>query len=105
MRPYYQVQGRKWEECAKEIFKVVDVNQLFKGCKYMENYVLKYEKLPEYVELLLFYHNRYIESGKAPTLPFLTVLWTRELAQKFNKAAGEREVGAIIKIIEASRPV
>ena len=46
MRPYYQVQGRKWEECARETFKVVDVNELFKGCKYMENYVLKYEKLP-----------------------------------------------------------
>lgn len=46
MRPYYQIQGRKWEECAKETFKVIDVNELFKGCKYMENYVLKYEKLP-----------------------------------------------------------
>lgn len=71
----------------------------------MENYVLKYEKFPAYVELLLFYHNRYIESGKAPTLPFLSAQWARELADKFNKAAGPREIGTIIKTIEASRPV
>ena len=72
MRPYYRVKGRKWDECAMERFNVTDVNVLFKGCKYMENYVLKYQKLPEFIELLLFYHNRYVESGKAPTLPFLT---------------------------------
>jgi hypothetical protein len=42
MRPYYRVKGRKWDECAMERFNVTDVNVLFKGCKYMENYVLKY---------------------------------------------------------------
>lgn len=60
LRPFYKVEGKRWDDCAKELFHVSDVNLLFKGCKYLENYILKFEKLPNYAELLLFYFNRYV---------------------------------------------
>ncbi len=86
LRPFYMFEGKRWDECAKETFKVSDVNLLFKGCKYLENYILKFEKLPNYAELLLFYFNRYIEAGKETTLPLLTQQWTHELLSKFIQA-------------------
>jgi hypothetical protein len=105
LRPFYTVGGKRWDECAKEIFKVSDVNRLFKGCKYLENYVLKFEKLPNFAELLLFYFNRYVEAGKETTLPLLTEMWTHELLEKFTKACEGKEPAKIIEIVNISRPV
>jgi hypothetical protein len=105
LRPFYTVHGRRWDECAKEDFKVSDVNTLFKGCKYLENYVLKFEKLPNYAELLLFYFNRYVEAGKESTLPFLAEPWTHDLMEKFNKACEGMEIKDVIDIINSSRPI
>lgn len=105
LRPFYRVKGEKWDECAKKTFNVADINELFKGCKYIENYVIKYEKLPEVIELILFYYNRYVEAGKKETLPYLTEYWTAELAGKFNKAAEGKTVQEVLKIVELTRPI
>ena len=78
---------------------------MFKGCKYLENYIQKYEKRPEYAELLLFYFNRYVEAGKQTTLPFLSEMWTRELSEKFNKASEGLEVPKILEIVDKTRPI
>ena len=105
LRPYYHVKGELWEECAKKCFKVTDVNKLFKGCKYLEAYIAKYEKMPEYAELLVFYYNRYVEADKCTTLPFLTQSWTRELSEKFNKAAEGKSVAQVIQLLNLTRPI
>lgn len=78
LRPYYTVNGKRWDQCAIESYKISNINDLFKGCKYLENYVIKYEKQPNNVELILFYFNRYIEAGKVTTLPFLTASWAQD---------------------------
>jgi len=72
LRPFYTVNGRVWEDIAKECYKVNNVAVLFSGCKVMINYILKYEKKPELIEMIIFYYNRYVESGKRTTLPYLT---------------------------------
>jgi hypothetical protein len=105
LRPFYTSAGKRWDECAKETFKVSDVNMLFKGCKYLENYVLKFEKLPNHAELLLFYFNRYVEAGKETTLPLLTHQWTQELLDKFTQACEGKAIEKVIEIINLSRPV
>ena len=51
------------------------------------NYIQKYEKKPELIELIIFYYNRIIEGGKKNTLPFLTQTWSEELCEKFLKSA------------------
>jgi hypothetical protein len=67
--------------------------------------VLKYEKRPNFAELLLFYNNRYVEAGKQTTLPFLSELWTNELSEEFNKASEGMEIPTIVKLIESTRPI
>ena len=78
---------------------------LFKGCKYLENYILKFERLPNYAELLLFYFNRYVEAGKETTLPYMSEIWTHELLEKFSKACEGKSIEKVIEIINLSRPV
>ena len=39
------------------------------------------------------------------TLPFLTKMWSEELLMKFKAAAGEKEIGKVIEIINKTRPV
>lgn len=81
------------------------MNKLFKGCKYIEAYVNKYEKFPEYNELALFYYNRYVEAGKCKTLPHLTKFWTNELMGKFNKAAEGKSIEDVIKLLAVTRNI
>jgi len=45
--------------------------ELFSGHKYFAEFIIKHGKLPNYDELLVFYFNRYIDSGKIKTLPFM----------------------------------
>jgi len=72
LRPFYTVNGKTWEECAMDCFKVNTIQKLFSGCKLLINYIEKYQKKPEFTELALFYYNRIVEGGKKTTLPFLT---------------------------------
>lgn len=105
LRPYYQIKYETWEDCAKRVFKVNDVSKLFAGCKFMLNFIEKYESRPTYLELILFYYNRYVEGGKKSTLPFLVEKWTHEVADKFNQASEGMEIKEIIEIIISSRPI
>ena len=105
LRPFYTVEGRTWEEVATECFKVDSVQKLFSGCKLLLNYIEKYSKRPEFIELVLFYYNRLIEAGKKTTLPFLTEIWSQELAEKFIKASEDKSVQEILALVEKSRPI
>jgi hypothetical protein len=64
LRPLSQVEGEKWDQLAKAIFKVEDIKELFKGCKYIEQFILKHKKKPTKDEIAVFYYNRYVLSGK-----------------------------------------
>ena len=46
LRPFYTVKGRCWEQLAQERFKVNTVSVLFSGCKYLLEYIEKYEQKP-----------------------------------------------------------
>lgn len=92
LRPCYYVHGKTWEDCAEEAFEVKNMKRLFKGCKYIESYVLKYKKLPEVDELIAFYYNRYVESGKMETLPYMVRFWAEGLSERFNKVAKRYEI-------------
>ena len=105
LRPFYTVEGRVWEEVALECFKVEKINQLFSGCKLMINYIEKYEKKPEPIEMMIFYYNRIVEGGKKKTLPFLTEIWTKELCEKFLKAAEAYNIQQTLEVIKKSQSI
>lgn len=67
--------------------------------------MLKYEKLPEVDELMLFYHNRYVESGKMKTLPYLVKFWAEGLSKKFNEVAHRYEIFEIVAILNRTRRI
>ncbi len=47
LRPFYFINNDTWEKAAEEKFKMKLVD-LFKGYKYFENFVYKYEHMPTY---------------------------------------------------------
>ena len=45
-------------------------HELFSGIRYYQEFIRKYQKLPNYDELITYYYNRQIEVKKSPTLPY-----------------------------------
>jgi DNA-binding transcriptional regulator YbjK len=72
---------------------------LFKGCKYLQEFIIKYEKQPTQAELAIFYYNRYVESGKMSTLPFLTQKWMQDFLEQYEQFFTE---GKDAKVIASS---
>lgn len=66
--------NKTWEQKLEEKYKLQVVN-MFKGRKYFQNFLLKYNEMPTLDELILFYYNRYVQANKKNTLPFLTEKW------------------------------
>lgn len=99
LRPVSVINGEHWDHWAKSIFKVEDKKELFKGCKYIEEFILKHKKIPTRSEIAVFYYNRYVEAGKRSTLPFLTEEWIDDLLSRYEAVFPE---GASIKDIIAS---
>lgn len=98
------VEGERWEQRALGVFKVEGRGELFKGCKYIEEFILKYKKKPSSSELAVFYYNRYVEAGKRATLPFLTEQWIEQLLASHEAAYPEgASVKEIIAMIKESR--
>ena len=62
--------------------------------------------MPNRDELITFYYNRYIVSGKTKTLPFLTNQWVEELLTQYTAAlqAFGINVEQALVLLEASRP-
>jgi hypothetical protein len=89
LRPQSQVDGLSWEQNALSAFGLEDKKELFKGCKYLQEFILKYKALPNRDELAVFYYNRVVEAGKRSTLPFLTEEWSSTLLQRYIAAVGE----------------
>ena len=71
----------------------------------MINFIEKYEKKPEPIEMMIFYYNRIVESGKKKTLPFLTQIWTEELCMKFLKAAETYNIQQTLEVIKKSQSI
>jgi hypothetical protein len=87
------------------VFKVEE-GELFKGCKYIDEFILKHKKKPTRSEIAVFYYNRYVESAKKATLPFQTQLWIEQLLAQFEAAYPEgAEIKDIISCIRESRTV
>lgn len=82
-RPLSKYEGRSWAEWATETFGFSDQKELFKGCKYIQEFLIKHKKKPSKTELAIFYYNRYVEAGKKNTLPFLTEKWIAELLASY----------------------
>jgi hypothetical protein len=106
MRPYYSVEGQQWEEQAKQAFKVADPKSLFKGCKYIQEFIIKYEKKPTQAEIAIFYYNRYVESGKKGTLPFLTQKWIQDFLEQYEQFFAEgKDVKAIASSLKKTNKI
>ena len=82
-RPLSSSNGEQWEVRAEKIYKM-NSGQLFKGRRYLQDFLVKYKKLPTHDELILFYYNRMVMSGKKPTLPFLTNSWTEQIISEYS---------------------
>ena len=48
---------------------------MLKGRKYFEQFLFKYNRMPNAEELVLFYYNRYVIGKKKNTLPFQVKGW------------------------------
>lgn len=66
--------------------------KLFKGRKYFEAFLRKYQRMPTKDELILFYYNRYTVKNKASTLPFLTEHWAEKLVKEYTKVMDEHKI-------------
>lgn len=84
LHPQFEVEGKSWDEVAKKTFKVEETKELFKGCRYIEDFIVKHKKQPTADELAVFYYNRYVESGKKATLPFLTQVWINDFLSQYE---------------------
>jgi hypothetical protein len=103
LRPISSINGQKWEDCAKGLFGVENKKELFQGCKYIEEFLLKHKKKPSRHELAVFYYNRYVEAGKRSTLPALTESWIAQLLQSYYPVFEECSIPEIVATIKESR--
>lgn len=67
---------------------------------------MKYKKLPNKDELLIFYYNRYVVSKKKTTLPKLTQHWSVLFIEEYTKVLKENNITieAALEILQKSRP-
>lgn len=75
--------------------------ELFKGCKYFAEFLLKYNKQPNPQELAVFYYNRYVEAGKKTTLPYLTEQWIADFVAAYQPIFAEKSVGEAVSALKA----
>jgi len=98
---------KSWSKSAKEVFGFSSNKQLFKGCKYMEEFIMKYKKRPTRDELAIFYYNRYIETDskhKKSTLPHQTEKWVDQILKAYESVFTEgHDIKQIIANLKASR--
>jgi hypothetical protein len=87
------------------VFGFSNNKQLFKGCKYLEEFILKYKKQPSRDELAIFYYNRYVEAAdKKDTLPHETQLWIQQLIQAYQPVFPEGyDIKEIVARLKESR--
>jgi hypothetical protein len=79
---------------------------LFKGCKYIQEFILKYKQKPNLAELAVFCYNRLVESGKKNTLPFLGKEWMEYLLGQYEAAyPQDATIKDIVQILKKSRTV
>jgi hypothetical protein len=58
--------------------------KVLREVKYFEEFLFKYEKVPNVDELVLFLYNRYVESKKYKTLPFKVREWAESLIEEYK---------------------
>ena len=106
-RPLSMDNDKSWSKNAKEVFGFSSNKQLFKGCKYMEEFIMKYKKQPTRDELAIFYYNRYVEAdskNKKNTLPHRTEQWVDQLLKAYEAVFAEgHDIKQIIANLKASR--
>ncbi len=69
----------------------------------MEEFIIKHKKIPNHHEIAVFYYNRYVESGKRKTLPYLTNAWINDLLNKYQIAFKDLTIQEIISSLKESR--
>ena len=105
-RPLSTLNDKTWSRNAKDIFGFSANSQLFKGCKYMEQFIMKYKKQPTRDELAIFYYNRYVVTDGRVTLPFLTEKWIDQLLVAYRVVFVEGfEIKNIVAALKESRVV
>jgi len=69
----------------------------------MEHFILKHKKQPTKAELAIFYYNRYVESKKKDTLPFLTEQWIDDLLTAYEPSFQGQNIPHIIGVLKESQ--
>lgn len=105
-RPVSVEEDKSWQERAREAFGFSSNKELFKGCKYIEEFIMKYRKRPTADELAIFYYNRYVEAGKRGTLPHQTGAWVPQLLKSYGPVFSEgHDIKKIVAALKESRNV
>ena len=106
-RPVTMDNEMSWSKAAKGVFGFSSNKQLFKGCKYMEEFIMKYKKRPSRDELAIFYYNRYVEADtkhRKTTLPHQTEKWVDQILKAYESVFTEgHDIKQIIANLKASR--
>ena len=73
--------------------------------KNFESYVMKHKKLSTYLELAKYLNNKYVESKKFETLPYLTEKWVQNLISQCAPIYEKLKIQKIIQILNKSRNI
>lgn len=84
---------------------IQEENLSLKEYKYFEAFVFKYEKLPTVDELILFYYNRIVESGKCKTLPYMVAKWAKQLIEDYQHYFNSSNIKKIKTVFNEFREV
>jgi hypothetical protein len=61
--------------------------------------------MPTVDELILFYYNRYVESGKIQTLPLMVEKWAKNLIESYQPHFDTSSIKIIKKVFNEYREV
>lgn len=105
-RPVSVEDDKSWQKRAKQAFGFSSNKELFKGCKYIEEFIMKYKKKPTSDQIAIFYYNRYVEGEKKNTLPYQTGKWVVQLLKSYEPVFSEGyDIKKIIATLKESRNI
>lgn len=67
--------------------------------------MFKYDKLPTVDELILFYYNRHVVSGKHSTLPCVVAKWSNRLIEEYQPHFESLSVKKVKRVLNEFREV
>jgi len=97
-RPYYKLNNILWFEKAKKDFELSDITEIFSGYRKFTDYIIKYNKIPNESEYLLYCYLKYKNSNKEKsTLPYLIKKFYKDINDSYKPIYDNYSISTIIE--------